>query len=77
MALRRGEVLWSSGRAAERAVPGGQQRPASLALLGVAIPRRLAAFSSLVGGWLKVKKASPGAPGLIPSNLGISCRDRH
>ena len=34
MALRRGEVLWSSGRAAERAVPGGQQRPASLALLG-------------------------------------------
>lgn len=32
MAVRRGEVLWCSGRAAEWAVPGGQQRPASLAL---------------------------------------------
>ena len=31
MAVRR-EVLWCSGKAVEWAVPGGQQRPASLAL---------------------------------------------
>lgn len=45
--------------------PEGQQRPASLALLGSSYSEKACYISSLVGGWLKVKKASPGAPGLI------------
>lgn len=72
VALRR--VLWSSGRAAEWAVPEAS-RASQLGSFEGSYSERLATFSSLVGGWLKVQKASPGAPGLIPSNLGISYRD--
>lgn len=76
MAVKREEVLWASERAAEWAVlgghvPGGQQ---AWLCFWIAILRRPAAFSSftLVARWLKVKRASPRAPGLITSNLGRS-----